>query len=445
MRKQTWLAVMIFSCGVWITGCGAADKSYQKGIEAMQAGKYEDAGSYFEKAIQKNGERAEYYIAYGMYLNRQGQYKDALKQFKDAYQDTTNTIANVNNKQVYLGQAVSYYYLGDYEKSVELCDKALKLKNTTSLNSRLWCSKGVALERLGQIEDALKAYNEAVQADKDNWQAYYRMSAIYLSDDDSQITKDADAAQQAREFLVAAYKNGEKDVGYYLGELYFLQGDTDQGRKYLEKYVSKANGDYLTDAYNELATMAIEEGDYSQAEEYLTQGRNAASGEAAQKLWKNQMILMERQGMFGEARKIAGEYLQKYPDDKDMKREYRFLKTRDDIAKGTGTVAGEDTTVASPAPSQGVDDGTADAGTDTKGTSSENGQDTVGTVETTQAPSGQSTVTTRQPERTESSTGSQSIPAASTIPSVKQTAVPRQSTAEKTTEPLTNTEEKVGY
>lgn len=440
MRKQTWLAVMIFSCGVWITGCGAADKSYQKGIEAMQAGKYEDAGSYFEKAIQKNGERAEYYIAYGMYLNRQGQYEDALKQFKAAYQDTTNTIANVNNKQVYLGQAVSYYYLGDYEKSVELCDKALKLKNTTSLNSRLWCSKGVALERLGQIEDALKAYNEAVQADKDNWQAYYRMSAIYLSDD-SQITKDADAAQQAREFLVAAYKKGEKDVGYYLGELYFLQGDTDQGRKYLEKYVSKANGDYLTDAYNELATMAIEEGDYSRAEEYLTQGRNAASGEAAQKLWKNQMILMERQGMFGEARKIAGEYLQKYPDDKDMKREYRFLKTRDDIAKGTGTVAGEDTTVASPAPSQGVDDGTAGAGTDTKGTSS----DTVGTLETTQAPSRQSTVTTRQPERTESSTGSQSIPAASTIPSVKQTAVPRQSTAEKTTEPLTNTEEKVGY
>ena len=270
------------------------------------------------------------------------------------------------------------------------------------------------------------------------------MSAIYLSDD-SQITKDADAAQQAREFLVAAYKKGEKDVGYYLGELYFLQGDTDQGRKYLEKYVSKANGDYLTDAYNELATMAIEEGDYSRAEEYLTQGRNAASGEAAQKLWKNQMILMERQGMFGEARKIAGEYLQKYPDDKDMKREYRFLKTRDDIAKGTGTVAGEDTTVASPAPSQGVDDGTAGAGTDTKGTSSDKGQDTVGTLETTQAPSRQSTVTTRQPERTESSTGSQSIPAASTIPSVKQTAVPRQSTAEKTIEPLTNTEEKVGY
>lgn len=443
MRKQTWLAMIILSCGVWITGCGAADKSYQKGIAAMQAGKYEDAGSYFEKAIQKNGERAEYYIAYGMYLNQQGQYEDALKQFKDAYQDTSNTIANVNNKQVYLGQTISYYHLGDYEKSLELCDKALKLKNTTSLNSRLWCSKGVVLESLGQTEDALKAYNEAVQADKENWQAYYRMSAIYLSDDD-QVAKDADAAQQAREFLIAAYKKGEKDVGYYLGELYFLQGDTDQGKKYLEKYVSKANGDYLTDAYNELAAMAIEAGDYSQAEEYLTQGRNAASGEAAQKLWKNQMILMERQGMFGEARKIAGEYLQKYPDDTDMKREYRFLKTRDNIAKGTGAVNSGDTAAASSAPSMD-EDNAAGTGTDTKGTSSENGQDTVGTVENTQAPSGQSTVATRQPERTESSTGGQSVPAASTAPAAKQTAAPQQSTAARTTAPLTNTEEKVGY
>ena len=35
----------------------------------MQAGKYEDAGKYLQKAIKENGDRAEYYIAYGMYLN----------------------------------------------------------------------------------------------------------------------------------------------------------------------------------------------------------------------------------------------------------------------------------------------------------------------------------------------------------------------------------------
>ena len=44
MRKQAWLAAAIFGCSVLMAGCGTADKSYQKGIQAMQAGKYEDAG-----------------------------------------------------------------------------------------------------------------------------------------------------------------------------------------------------------------------------------------------------------------------------------------------------------------------------------------------------------------------------------------------------------------
>ena len=128
----------------------------------MQAGKYEDAGKYLQKAIKENGDRAEYYIAYGMYLNEQGEYDEALKQFKNAYQDTKNTIANVNNKQVYLGQAIAYSHLQEYEKALDACDKALELKNTESLNHRIWCSKGVVLEALGRQDEAVKAYQKAV-------------------------------------------------------------------------------------------------------------------------------------------------------------------------------------------------------------------------------------------------------------------------------------------
>ena len=132
----------------------------------MQAGKYEDAGKYLQKATKENGDRAEYYIAYGMYLNEQGEYDEALKQFKNAYQDTKNTIANVNNKQVYLGQAIAYSHLQEYEKALDACDKALELKNTESLNHRIWCSKGVVLEALGRQDEAVKAYQKAVDENK---------------------------------------------------------------------------------------------------------------------------------------------------------------------------------------------------------------------------------------------------------------------------------------
>jgi tetratricopeptide (TPR) repeat protein len=141
MRKQTWLAAVILSCGVLMAGCGSGNRSYQKGIKAMQAGEYEDAGTFFKKAIKENDERAEYYIAYGMYLNEQGEYEEAVKQFERAYQDTENTIANVNNKQVYLGEAIAYTHLQKYEKALSLCKRALKLTNTASLDNRIWCSE----------------------------------------------------------------------------------------------------------------------------------------------------------------------------------------------------------------------------------------------------------------------------------------------------------------
>lgn len=208
----------------------------QKGIKAMQAGEYEDAGTFFKKAIKENDERAEYYIAYGMYLNEQGEYEEAVKQFERAYQDTENTIANVNNKQVYLGEAIAYTHLQKYEKALSLCKRALKLTNTASLDNRIWCSEGVVLEALNRPDEALTAYRNAVKGNKENWQAYFRMGVIYQNNGDS------DAAGQAQEYLLSASQKGDREAGYYLGMLYLEQQDKVKAKKYLEKYTKTAVG-----------------------------------------------------------------------------------------------------------------------------------------------------------------------------------------------------------
>lgn len=349
MRKQTWLAAVILSCGVLMAGCGSGNRSYQKGIKAMQAGDYEDAGTFFKKAIKENDERAEYYIAYGMYLNEQGEYEEAVKQFERAYQDTENTIANVNNKQVYLGEAIAYTHLQKYEKALSLCKRALKLTNTASLDNRIWCSEGVVLEALNRPDEALTAYRNAVKGNKENWQAYFRMGVIYQNNGDS------DAAGQAQEYLLSASQKGDREAGYYLGMLYLEQQDKVKAKKYLEKYIKNGSGEYLLNAYNSLATLAIEQEDYSQADEYLSKARRAAKGAAAKQLWKNQMLLMERQGLFGEALSIAQEYLKQYPDDQAMKKECRFLKTRNEVAKGNEAVQSQ-TSDAGTSQTTGSDD-----------------------------------------------------------------------------------------
>ena len=49
---------------------------------------------------------------------------------------------------------------------------------------------------------------------------------------------------------------------------------------------------------------------------------------AGVKLLKKQVILYEKTGNYKDALKCAREYVKTYPDDKEMKKEVRFIKTR---------------------------------------------------------------------------------------------------------------------
>ena len=69
-------------------GCGKAGKEYDKAMQLMEEGKYNDSVEHFQKAIKENDENADYYIGYGMALNGLGKYDDAIKEYDKEYQDT---------------------------------------------------------------------------------------------------------------------------------------------------------------------------------------------------------------------------------------------------------------------------------------------------------------------------------------------------------------------
>ena len=135
----------------------------------------------------------------------------------------------------------------------------------------------------------------------------------------------------------------------------------------------------------------------------LEQANNTVAetaAKAAKQLWKNQMLLMERQGLFGEALSIAQEYLKQYPDDQAMKKECRFLKTRNEVAKGneavqsqtsdagTSQTTGSDDTGDNTAASTGADnDNVSTSATRTPSTKAPQSQtSTMGTTGSTAAP-----------------------------------------------------------
>lgn len=333
MKRQICFIAVLLGCIFVLGGCGAAGEAYDKGMEAFASGDYQKAEKYLKKALAKNDERAEYYIGYGMVLNEQGRYEEALKEFDKAYQDTRTSIADANNKQIYYGKAIACYYLQDYEKGLELCDQALELKKPSSIDSRILCSKGAILEAVGDIDEALGCYQKVIDKVSDNWQAYYRLGAIY------QEQGDEDAAGQAQGFLEKALEDNVAEAEYYLGMLAVARQDADEAEKYLKSYVSRKGAEFAVDAYHQLVSYAVSQGDYEKAREYLEDAQALADEKDLSQLWYDQIILLEKQGEYGEARRIAEEYLQEYPEDLGMSRELKFLKTRDKTAKGKLPVA----------------------------------------------------------------------------------------------------------
>lgn len=388
MKKQICLG-MIFLCSTLLfTGCGNGKKQYKKGIELAREGKYSQAAESMEKAIKDNKERAEYYISYGMILNNMGEYQKAIEQFEMAYQDTENTIADKNNKQLFYGEAISYFHLLQYEKSLEFCDKALALEEPDSLDSDILCSKGAVLEVLGQQEEALQSYEKAIKTNKENWGAYLKKADLKLKQEAKeealelyqkvfqsaeeekyeagfklvelyQETGEEDTSEQilnemlqkeskdsyglcqqgrvyqykgdkekAVEYFNKALEKKYNEANYYLGMCAMEQGDYAGAKEYFQTYLKGDAGEHFGMAYNQLAGCAMEQEDFAAAAAYLEEGKLLNDSESQLLIWKNLVVSYEQQGMFKKARKTAKEYLTLCPQDEEMQKELEFIKTR---------------------------------------------------------------------------------------------------------------------
>lgn len=370
-----------------LSGCGDGKKSYEKGIRLAQEGNYTEAAQYLEAAIKENKEKAEYYIGYGMILNGMGEYQQAIEQFELAYQDTDNRIANANNKQLFYGEALAYFNLNQYDKSQEYCKKALEFKEPETMDADILCSQGAVYEVLGEQEKAKEMYQQAIEKDKENWSAYLKKASLeeklkeweeakkdYQSvikasgqekyeayfrlyelcqnqgeeDTSEQILKEITQTKskdpfvlcqigrayqyqgdekKATEYFQKSLENGYAESEYYLGMNAMSKKDYDGAESYFEAYL-KSKGQFHALAYNQLAGCSMEKGDYAKALEYLDAGLQISDSANRALLWQNQILVYERGGSFQKAKKSAKEYLSVYPQDKKMKKELEFIKTR---------------------------------------------------------------------------------------------------------------------
>lgn len=381
--KTLLVATMLLA----LTGCGKAQDAYDEAMDLATAGKYEKSLSYFEEAIKEDGEQMEFYIGYGMALNRLNRFEEAKKTFEGVMQETDNKISKENNKQLYYGIAIADYGMGNYESVIKYCDKALEIEYFDDMNNDILYTQALAETYTGDTKSAKKNYETIIKDKEKYMDAYIELAKLYRSEEDMDkaietyrkaldvdktfYTADfalydlyasegqTDAASEvlnslitisskkatnlmvigrayyykgdydkATQYLKMSYDANCKESSYYLGMVQVSQKDYDSAKKSFEKYIKENQSDLDVDVYNQLSALCMEEGDYDKAQTAVTKGLSYGNTSARQMLLKNQVLLYERQKKNEKAKKAAQDYIKLYPDDTGMQKELQFIETR---------------------------------------------------------------------------------------------------------------------
>ena len=390
MRQKKYILkqiAIIFTAVFLFTGCGKADKSYDKGMEYIESENYAKALKCFEEAISENADKAEYYIGAGMACNYLGRYEEAVEKFSHAFQESENTISNTNNKQLYYGDAISKYGLAKYDEAIEDCKKALNIKQVDSLDEKINLLLAASYQAVDNYTEAQKIYDSIIKSDNKNTKAYIARASLFVTmkdyesaakdytkamDTDEEcddayfglynvytLQKDADSAKSilnklidmdsgdkkhdiasgkayyymgeydnALEAFKKAVKNGEQDALYFEGMTYAAKSDYDSAKKIFKEYISNEDLTKNIDAYVQISNCLIEVEDYEQALSYVQKGLELGKTSVQKSLLKNNVIIYEKMGQYKKAYSVSEKYVKMYPDDKQMKRELKFIRTR---------------------------------------------------------------------------------------------------------------------
>ena len=371
---------------IMLSGCALSGSLYQDGKKSFLDGNYEDAAADFEQAIKANPNRADYYIDYGLTLTKLGRYEEALAEFDKAYVNKDIIIANRNNKRMYRGKGITYYYMLDYIKAIEEFGNALKIRELPDLDQDILHYAGSALMIIGDYEEAVKTYTRLVDLDGKDDIAYdsrafcYRILGEYeksLADYDmaiklkpngynhyfgkySLLMEQGDTAVAAEVLTKASeieiktsedqyntaklhyfqgdyetalaefndgFANGFQEAYYYIGEIYRIKKDYPKAIYYYETYMG-AGKPATSEVYNQIGTCLIKTGQYEEALNYLEQGIAYHQAGVIQTLKRNEIIAYERLGKFDVADEKLADYISQYPKDETVIKESKFIESR---------------------------------------------------------------------------------------------------------------------
>ncbi len=210
---------------------------YNGGLAAEQAGDFQNAAELYERTAGTGYLEGKMYLYIANVYNKMEndeQYIATLKKGRELYPSDPDLI--IYELNYYLGR-------GEFDKAENNLKLAVEQEPD---NKQLFFSLGVVYDNLKRKEDAIKAYERAIEIDPDYFDALYNLGAMYFNEgvemnnaaNEIKDNKKYDAAraeakkvfEKAKPFLAKAHEIDETDMGALvsLSQVYALLGENEK-------------------------------------------------------------------------------------------------------------------------------------------------------------------------------------------------------------------------
>jgi Tfp pilus assembly protein PilF len=126
-----------------------------KGILLNALGKFEDALTCFDEAVEINGNQADVWFNKGYTHSVLGQLDEAVGSFKEAIE------IDPNFEAAYMEIAFAYVQMGCAMDAVEMYDKSIELNPS----AEAYFGRAVCLQAAGDLEKAKESFEKAFELD----------------------------------------------------------------------------------------------------------------------------------------------------------------------------------------------------------------------------------------------------------------------------------------
>lgn len=329
-----------------VSGCGAAESgAYESAMAALEAGNYNLAQQEFQKAEESDDRQAEVFRGEGILALATGEYDKALQLFDKALEHVTGSNKSFA-QDVKLYQAETHLAKGEDSAAEKICQDLIensKVGDAELILGRIDLGQGKAEEAAEHFASCvsdkpvysnyLTIYDLYVNFNMEADGAAYLEKALELSPADAsdycsqgQVYYNLGEIEKAKTSFARAIDLGNTDAVPMMGKLYLDNGEIQAARSMYESYLKEKIRPAL--AYNGLALCDLADKNYDAALVNIRNGLEEEDPEVRESLLFNEIAAYEYKLDFKTAKAKMQAFLEEYPENREAVRENIFLKSR---------------------------------------------------------------------------------------------------------------------